>query len=52
MEEKIRHIEQVMEGTDPVPEGLSRLPDFRDTLREKGWVPPNENTDEHSEPEN
>ena len=51
MEEKIRHIEQVMEGTDPVPEGLSRLPDFRDTLREKGWVPPNENTDEHSESE-
>ena len=51
MEEKIRHIEQVMEGTDPVPEGLSRLPDFRDTLREKGWIPPNENTDEHSESE-
>ena len=44
MEEKIRHIEKVMEGTDPVPEGLSSLPAFRDILQKKGWIPPNENT--------
>ena len=48
---KTQHIEEVFEGIDPVVDGLASLPKFQDKFLEKGWTPPNENTDKHSEPE-
>jgi hypothetical protein len=40
VQEKNLHIGQVMEGTDPFVEGLTKMIDFKTMLEEKGWTAP------------